>query len=825
MAKKFIDDKMVHLESDVDKIRLKPMMYISHVGDAAALSCTFEILFNAIDECINPRSPADTIEIEFDEESGTILIRDNGRGIPTDKLELLLTTLNSGSNIDSGAKSDLKTGTLGRNGVGTIAYQALAERLVVTSYRGGTENSWLRLVFEEGKKVNESKGKCPETKHGLEVSFKPSKILGRKTKIQWKDVHETLFNLQFLLKKKIKMISKYRNLNGNIIEEKYKVQHFSELLKAKINKENIISPIVTINIKDDNVEEEVIEKKYKRFIDMDISFVYTNLTSPYINSFCNQNNTIDNGNHLDGTIEAINRFFQNTIKQSMSDKERERIDIKWEDIQNGLAVVVNLNTNMENLFTGQTKHKITNEDLGKNIKILAQDALKDYFEKNQSDFKIISNLIKVNARARREGEKLKESSIKERLTNWSSFKMKNYDPCINKGKAYKELFIIEGDSAKGSLLHARNPQFQALYAIRGVSLNVFKAEIHKIVKNTEFADLIKVMGCGSGLAFDLSKLQFDKIIIASDADVDGLNIRSLLCSFFIKMFPEIVEDGRLFIAEPPLYRVKDKKDPFVINQADYINRYVIAASKDYDIGFYDSSNDTHQYMNKEELREFLKETSFYLDIIEGNADHYRINERLLEIIYAYLGFLSRSLNDLSDDNKLLQSIDYDMLMKMIVEFFPELTYSYEKNLIRGSINGKYQTLEINERLIRKGKEIINIYNKYNLDMIILRSKRGDNEILKLSPMESLKVLRKYQPDIVHRFKGLGENNAEDLAITVMDPNTRTLIKCTTSNLENDMKLFQILRGGSIEDASARKEMIKDYQNRATYRELKEQIDT
>lgn len=310
-------------------------------------------------------------------------------------------------------------------------------------------------------------------------------------------------------------------------------------------------------------------------------------------------------------------------------------------------------------------------------------------------------------------------------------------------------------SAKGSLLHARDPQFQALFAIRGVSLNVFKAEMHKVVKNTEFADLIKVMGCGSGTAFDLNKLQFDKIIIASDADVDGLNIRSLLCSFFIKMFPEIIEDGRLYIAEPPLYRVKDKKNPFVINKEDYTNRYVNAAYKDYDIGFYDSNNDEQEFMNKDKLKQFLLDTSFYLDVIESNADHYRINERLLEIIYAYLGYLYKALdNEDISDNELLKCIDYDTLMKLIVEFFPELSYSYEKNIIKGSIDGRYQSIEINERLIRKGKEIINIYAKYNLDMIILRSKKGDNEILRLSPMEGLKILRKYQPDIEHRFKGL-----------------------------------------------------------------------
>jgi DNA gyrase/topoisomerase IV subunit B len=191
-------------------------------------------------------------------------------------------------------------------------------------------------------------------------------------------------------------------------------------------------------------------------------------------------------------------------------------------------------------------------------------------------------------------------------------------------------------SAKGSLKLARDPKFQALFAIRGVSANVYKLDINGILANKEFNDLIRVLGCNIGNRFDINKLQFNKIIIASDSDVDGYFIRSLLCSFFFKIFPEIIEDGRLFIAEPPLYKVDNKKNPFVINKEDYVQKYVQSVIKEYNIGTYSDKEikffDIKDKEELKELQELLTETSSYVEDLSLISNHYQINDRLLEII-------------------------------------------------------------------------------------------------------------------------------------------------------------------------------------------------
>ena len=621
---KIIDDKYTFLDSDVDKIRTKFRMYISYNGIMAAKAIVMEIIYNALDECNSPRSMGNQIDISYDERIDEITVKDNGRGIPTNIIDNLLITLNSGSNIDSSNKQDLKVNTLGRNGVGTIAMTALGERTEVITYRGKTEGKCRNLIFEEGKQVSAKTLDCNPNSNGLVVRFRPSKILGKNTRIVWKMIRDELINIQFNNEKKIKINSTYIDKNGKITNEDYKVQPFENIISYKNNKSDLISPVCRIDFEELNFIEEFSGKKYKRNLQMTIAFAYTKVSTPYIDSFCNRNNTIDNGSHLDGAIEGLCRYFQTVVKNSLTN--RDKIEIKWDDVKSGLSIVVALNTNIESIFTSQTKHKVSNEDLEKVIKDKTIEALEKYFKKNDSQLKEFTSLIKLNAKARKEGERAKSSIIKESVTNWSAYKMKHYDPCSNKGKEYKELYIIEGDSAKGSLKLSRDPKFQALFAIRGVSANVFKLDLKGVLENKEFNDLIKVMGCNVGAKFDLNKLQFNKIIIASDGDVDGLFIRSLLCSFFFKVFPEIIQDGRLFIAEPPLYKVDNKNDPFVINKEDYIQRYINRVIKDYQIEIDDKN------ISKNDLYDLISSTVNYVDDIDMLAKHYNINDRLVEII-------------------------------------------------------------------------------------------------------------------------------------------------------------------------------------------------
>lgn len=815
MKQQFVDDVFDKLDSDISRIRKRHRQYISYSNEAGAKSVVDEILDNAFDECRNPKSPGNTVHITFDELSGFIDVEDNGRGIPSSILEEVYTTLNMGSNINTSNKADLKAEILGQNGTGTLAICGLAERAEITSYRGGTENIFRKIIFEEGVKVSDESGKCSEKQHGMHVRYKPSKVMGKNTRIVWADIAKELENFQYLNKKKIKIDSRYIDKKGKETFIEYKVSPFNHILNYN-DTDKFISNKFLITIDDSNVIEELDGENIKRYISMDIAFAYTSSLNPYIDSFSNSNNTVDNGDHLDGAMEAICRYFQMAVKNSLTEKEKTTLDIKWEDIKTGLSLVVALRTNFERLYTGQTKHKVVSSDIRKIIVVLTVNALNEYFTKNPGQLKDLINIIKTNARARREGDKLRNAVVKNNLSNWSSYKMKNFDPCTRKGlKEYKELFIIEGDSAKGSLKLARDPAFQALFAIRGVSANVFKLTLDQIIGpkgNKEFTDMVTVLGCNAGIKFDINKLQYSKIILATDADIDALFIRSLLLAFFFKVFPEIIQAGILYIAEPPLYRVDDKNNPFVINNQDYISRYATNASKDYKVGYLINEDDV-EFLNKENLINFLSDTSSYVEKMLLLSEHYKVNDRLLEMIFEEFAMIYK-LNPTAPTslkvNICLKNIQH--LMDYIGTEFPELYYDDSDHVIKGSINGKYQLIEISESMIKRSSDVIDMIIEHGPkfgEPIILVSNKTSAEH-RLSMLGVLKILNKYQPTIVHRFKGLGENDAEDIKTTVMDPNTRILIKVTIQDIENDMKIFQLLRGGSPLDAQARKQMMKEY---------------
>lgn len=465
---KYVDDTFDHLVSDISKIRARHRQYISYSNEMGALSVVAEILNNALDETRSPRSPGNKVHIEFDERSGFITVDDNGRGIPTKILEEVFTSLNMGSNIVTSKKAALKTETLGQNGTGTLAICGLAEDVTITSYRGGTENIYRTLTFHEGEKTSDTSGKCDEKKHGMHIVYKPSKVMGKQTRIIWDSVHNELLNLQYLNRHKIHIDSIYTDEKGNVTSEVYKPSPFGDILKRN-GSDKITSSIMSFTVEDDSMIEELDGENVKRFIELDIAFAYTSLLTPYIDSFSNSNNTVDNGDHLDGVLEAICRSLQTATKNSLSEKEKNSLDIKWDDVRTGLSLAVALRTNYERLYTGQTKHKVVNSDVRRYIVSMVTDYLTQYFSKNPTHLKEFIGIVKMNARARREGDKVRTAVVKGSLTNWSSYKMKNYDPCTNKGiKEYKELFIIEGDSAKGSLKQARDPKYQALFAIRGV---------------------------------------------------------------------------------------------------------------------------------------------------------------------------------------------------------------------------------------------------------------------------------------------------------------------------------------------------------------------
>ena len=289
-----------------------------------------------------------------------------------------------------------------------------------------------------------------------------------------------------------------------------------------------------------------------------------------------------------------------------------------------------------------------------------------------------------------------------------------------------------------------------------------RSEIDKIIGqngNKEFTDLVQVLGCNVGPKFDITKLNYDKIIIASDADIDGLFIRSLLLAFFFKLLPELIIQHKVYIAEPPLYRVNDKKDPFVKNMVDYNSRYVKAVSKDYKIGYMDSKSIDAEMLDKDTLTKFLNETRHYEEDMLTLASHYKCrdrfcNERLLEMIleeFIYVGYDGKL-----PPSEILKRINIQLLNNRIGEMFNEIYFDDKDNSFKGVIDAQPQYIELSEELIIDSREILDVLKDWvapREGSLVLKENRTGIEH-KVSVLEALTILHKYKPETVHRFKGL-----------------------------------------------------------------------
>ncbi len=290
--------------------------------------------------------------------------------------------------------------------------------------------------------------------------------------------------------------------------------------------------------------------------------------------------------------------------------------------------------------------------------------------------------------------------------------------------------------------------------------------------------------------------------------VDGLFIRSLMLAFFFKVLPDLVTAGKIYIAEPPLYRVEDKKNPFVINNADYLNRYVDLASKEYKLGYRkDSKSVDTDWLDKKTYTDFLNDTKNYVEGIRALVDHHKVNDRLLEIVLEEL--IIDGFDEKLSESENIAKIDIQHLMTRIGKEFKEIYYDDNDKVIRGVIDSKWQELEIPESLVRKSIPLLKIMEQWKAPIngcIVVRNIKNGNE-QDVSLLSALKILQKFKPNILHRFKGLGENDVEDMQETILDPNTRSLIKVNISDYDNDMQVFQMLRGsGSLDLALRRSEL-------------------
>lgn len=801
----FKDDKLEYIEDDIKKIQQKSGMYISYTGARGALHCAREIIQNGIDESLNKNSPCDEIIVEHDELSDRLTVEDNGRGIPENDypLDIVCTKLQSGSKFtrEAGGASS------GENGVGLTACNALASYFSLSSIRSGMNHT---IEFEEGIKTNDSKTKGKK-KHGVIVKFSPSKkYLGKSAKIPRPELKKWIENISFFIPERCKIHLFFTHGMEAQEDFTYKARPLVELLENSIGQEDKLT--APVSLKDSTVLEEEARgvndkvKNVKRNLTIQFSFIYTATLEPYIDSYCNFINTISGGVHLEAVKEALWRFFVKKTTETLTDKEKEKYKILKVDAMQGLNLVVNLSTDMQMQLVGQTKNAVGNDDLFDPIKKLVTKQLEEYFSENKEKLSQITKLIKASCRARLEASRVRTVSIKEDKDKFSKWKDDKFVPCNNEGKQYKEIYICEGESAGGCLVDARDPDTQAIFKLRGVTANAFKRDEVGILDNIEWSKLVEKLKMGYGPTFNINKAYYNKIIIATDSDVDGYNIRTGVCGFFVLRMPEVIRAGMLYVALAPLYNISDKKTPYVRSKHEYVEVYQDKIVSNFKVILAGESSP----MKTNEFRQFILETQEYQSELKRISEHFgkTINHLLVEFIAAY--FVLNGLTKIDpyktfDDNEFV--LDFKTALQ---SRFPEMNI-YPHCVLKGIIDGRHQSLRINYRTLKKLEDLFPIYSRWGYELNV--KEKGASDYHPMTIKQFLDSTNKFIPKIISRYKGLGEADSKELWETTMNPDTRILIQLTMDDYDDTLRRFTDLQSQSDSARKMRKDMLSNYKIR------------
>ncbi len=527
----------------LEAVRRRPGMYIGSVSTKGLNHLIYEIVDNSVDEHL--AGHCDRINVYL-EKDGSATIEDNGRGIPVEMHEkgisaerLVFTTLHAGGKFDDSA---YKTSG-GLHGVGSSVVNALSTHLKVTIRRNGHvyEDEYERGIpvrelknglLEEGPKTN---------KTGTTINFTPDGEIFEKTVFKAEDVKSRLHETAYL------------NPNLTI--------YFEDRRKDEVvgityhEEEGIRGFIKDINKGKESVCDITFLKGEIDGIEAEIAFQYINEFQEVVLGFCNNIYNAEGGTHITGFKTALTTVINNYAKSLGILKDKDA-NFTGADVRNGLTAIVSIK-HPDPRFEGQTKTKLDNQDAAKVIGKISTDELTRFFDRNLDSLKAVISCAERAAKIRKNEEKTKTNMLtKQKFSFDSNGKLAN---CISKDASKCEIFIVEGDSAGGSAKMARNREFQAIFPIRGKILNVEKASMDKVLANAEIKTMINAFGCGFsegyGNDFDISKLRYDKIVIMADADVDGAHISTLLLTFFYRFMPDLISEGHVYIAMPPLYKV------------------------------------------------------------------------------------------------------------------------------------------------------------------------------------------------------------------------------------------------------------------------------
>lgn len=765
---KWKDDKFTHLDSDIEKLRVRTTMYISYTGSRGALHLCKELINNAIDEAANPQSPCDTMEVEYDVNTNRLTVRDNGRGIPFEQVETVCSYLQAGSNLFKSTDKKNAGEYAGENGVGLTAVNALSKEFSLIIYRDGKRGLF---TFDDGKLVDTKYTKCSEKNHGTTVTFVPDEKYLGKCKIDHKELRKWIYEISYLLPKKKTISYSFFKKGADVpVTEVFKHKKGLDELMDEMLVDKVCGNIHLSQVYPEiNTRTEVI-------FNMSSSDT-TDFTN--VKSYCNRVSTIEGGKHVDAMKTAWCKAISKIASELLTDKEKEKLNISFDDCRVGLTAIVVCYT-PDPKFTGQTKQKVDNEDLFKPIVAQVTKDLIKYLHDNPNDAKKIITLIKKTAKARQEISKVRKSDYKP-MDNLEAVISKIYSPCSS--SKYSELWIFEGSSAKDGFDAFRDTRFQASFRLRGNPKNVYGCTVPNILSNPELKALTRVIGAGIGKDFSLSKVKFDKIIILVDSDIDGWNMTSLLSAFFLWCMPELVKAGKLYRAVAPLYVLNDDKKPYLLSKKAYYEFFAQKVIKNCKLKTLDG-----KVLPEKKVMDLIVDNKDYLEELESITRFYYTNHNIIEFI-------------------LLYGKDKDFAKKL-KKVFPHLEYNPEDNSICGEYNGAYQYIFTDKQFYERSIRLYDLIHKTNNSQIYYEISYGKNqEFEKMTLGEFFQRNKIYLPQVEERIKGIGELDGNILWDTTLNPQTRQLIRLTMSDLDTELDVVKILHGNNPDD---RKKFMEGY---------------
>ena len=770
------DESNITVLQGLEAVRLRPGMYIGGVDNTALHHLVFEVVDNSVDEALAGFCTEIHVIINSD---GSISVEDNGRGIPVGiheeegipAVELILTRLHAGGKFDN---SNYKVSG-GLNGVGASVVNALSNKMIAEIHREGF--LW-KQEYRKGNTASTLQQIEDSRKTGTNITFWPDDTIFDHVEFNYEILAHRLRELAFL--NRGIMISIRDNRSERFQEFKYDGGISSFIKHINENKNVLHEDPVYFSGKSEDVEIEV-------------AFQYNDSYTERIYSFVNTINTIDGGTHLTGFKGALTRTLNNYMtSNNIANDSKE--NFSGEDVREGMAAVISTRVT-EPQFESQKKIKLTNVEIKGKVETLVSEYLGAYLEENPSvSKKIVAKAIDAQ-RARLAAKKARELTRRKNVLEFSTLPGKLAD-CQESDPSLSELFLVEGDSAGGSAKQGRDRKNQAILPLKGKILNVEKARFDKMLTNEEIKTIITAMGTGIGKEeFNLEKIRYHKIIIMTDADVDGSHILTLILTFFYRQMPEIIENGYLYIAQPPLYRAKKGRSSFYVRDENELTERLVRSSSETLI----LKTENGAAISDEELFR----TALQIRLYRTHYDRLCYNQNLTRLINQLLKHQIEI--DLGGADHIINCIGG---LKNIYNDY-KLTVDPEKQ-------GSNVLIEVNGQQIELSLNLLENLSAYDYSQMFeehlrLKTALGEKEVVLTEEKEGESHFFQSWFEVldfminfgkkgmyIQRYKGLGEMNPEQLWETTLNPEVRALKKVTIEDIVESDGIFTILMGDHVE---------------------------